>query len=89
MKTFFAWLGIDQKTPAWTSIRNWLQRLGIAELQRPLEATDDLVVIVDHSNQIGVEKVMVALGIPASGSGSVRQNVQAGHADAGRAHPLE
>jgi hypothetical protein len=48
------------------SISNWLQRLGIAELHQRLKPNEDLVVMVDHSNQIGTEKVLVALGVNAS-----------------------
>jgi len=63
---FFKWLGVDQDTPTRTAIRNWLQRLGIAELQQPLGPHEDLVILVDHSMQIGTEKVMVALGVNTS-----------------------
>lgn len=66
LRLFFDWLGIEQDTPTRTSIRNWLQRLGIAELQQPLKPNEDLVVMVDHSNQIGTDKVLVALGVSAS-----------------------
>jgi hypothetical protein len=66
LRLFFDWLGLEQDTPTRTSIRNWLQRLGIAELQQPLKRDEDLVVMVDHSNQIGTEKVLVALGVNAS-----------------------
>lgn len=66
LRLVFDWLGVAQETPTRTSIRNWLQRLGIAELQQPLKPNEDLVIMVDHSNQIGTEKVMVALGVNAS-----------------------
>lgn len=66
LRLVFDWLGVEQNTPTRTAIRNWLQRLGIAELQQPLGADEDLVILVDHSNQIGTEKVMVALGVNAS-----------------------
>jgi hypothetical protein len=66
LELFFKWLGLDRKTPTRNSIRNWLQRLGIAELQQPLGPHEDLVIMVDHSMQIGTEKVMVALGVNAS-----------------------
>ncbi len=65
LRLFFEWLGVEQQTPTRTSIRNWLQRLGIAEMQQPLKPNEDLVVMVDHSNQIGTEKVLVALGVNA------------------------
>jgi len=66
LKIFFRWLDIKQRTPSRNSIRNWLQRLGVAELKRPHPDSDDLVVMVDHSIQIGTEKVLVALGVNAS-----------------------
>jgi len=66
LELFFDWLGVEQSTPTRTSIRNWLQRLGIAELQQPLKSNEDLVIMVDHSNQIGTEKVLVALGVNSS-----------------------
>jgi len=66
LQIFFQWLDLKQRTPSRNSIRNWLQRLGVAELQRPYPDSEDLVVMVDHSIQIGTEKVMVALGVNAS-----------------------
>lgn len=66
LKLFFQWLGVAHKVPTRTTIRSWLQRLGIAELQQPLQPNEDLVLMVDHSNQIGTEKVLVALGVNAS-----------------------
>lgn len=66
LKIVFEWLGLDDSTPAWTSIRNWMQRFGIAELERPVPWTDDMVLLIDHSNQVGTEKVLVGLGISAA-----------------------
>lgn len=66
IKTFFRWLGIQQKTPDWTAIRSWLGRLGIAAINEPIERADDWIWMADHSNQIGPEKVLVVLGIRAS-----------------------
>lgn len=66
LELFFKWLGVDHKIPTRTAIRSWLQRLGIAELKQPLQPNEDLVVMLDHSNQIGTEKVLVALAVNAS-----------------------
>jgi hypothetical protein len=66
LKLVFEWLGVDQRVPSRTTIRTWLQRLGIAELEQPLQPNEDLVVMLDHSNQIGTEKVLVALAVNAS-----------------------
>ena len=66
METMFEWLGVQQQIPHWTTIRNWIQRIGVAALREPLEQTDDRIWFVDHSNQIGAEKVLVGLAIRAS-----------------------
>jgi len=66
LQVFFQWLGIDRAIPGRTSIRNWLQRLGIDEMKQPLDFSESLVIMVDHSNQIGTEKVMLALGVNAA-----------------------
>ena len=72
LELLFEWLGIDGTTPSRTVIRNGLQRLDLyvikqgAELPQPPKPHEDLVIMVDHSMQIGTEKVMVALGVNAS-----------------------
>lgn len=66
LEIMFEWLGVKQKIPHWTAIRTWLQRIGVAALHAPLERADDWIWMVDHSNQIGAEKVLVALAIRAS-----------------------
>jgi hypothetical protein len=66
MNIFFAWLGVTQRVPHATAIRNWLQRLGVAVIQEPLEQANDWVWMADHSNQIGQEKILVVLAVRAS-----------------------
>jgi hypothetical protein len=66
LKIFWEWLGIEQPIPDWTTIRMWLMRLGVAVLDEPVEEADDRVWMVDHSNQIGPEKVLVVLGVRTS-----------------------
>lgn len=66
MGLVFGWLGCQQTVPDHTSLRIWAQRLGIATMQEPLEKADDWIWIVDHSNQIGQEKILVILAIRAS-----------------------
>lgn len=52
--------------PDFTTIRTWMLRLGIDALEEPLERADDWIWMLDHSNQIGQEKVLLVLGIRAS-----------------------
>ena len=66
METFFDWLGVEQKTPDWTTIRSWLGRLGVAAINEPIEKADDWIWMADHSNQVGPEKALVILGVRAS-----------------------
>ena len=49
--------------PAATSVRCWLQRLGLFALREELEVADDWVYLIDHSVQIGTVKVCVILGL--------------------------
>lgn len=62
----FSWLGVTQKVPDWTTIRIWMLRQGVAALKASIERANDWIWMVDHSNQIGQEKVLVVLGIRAS-----------------------
>lgn len=66
LKIFWEWLEVEQPVPDWTTIRMWLMRLGVAALEEPVERAEDRVWMVDHSNQIGPEKVLVVLGVRAS-----------------------
>ena len=66
LRIVFEWLGVGSKVPCWTSIRNWLQRLGVAALKKPVARAEDWIWLADHSNQIGPEKVLAVLGVRAS-----------------------
>jgi hypothetical protein len=66
LKTVFDFFGLDAQVPSWDSIRLWACRVGIAQLQAPVSPGEDWIWMVDHSNQIGSEKVLVILGIRAS-----------------------
>lgn len=65
LRIVFDWLGQSQRIPDWTTIRGWCQRIGLAQLSEP-GRHGDWIWIVDHSNQIGQEKVLVILGVRAS-----------------------
>lgn len=71
LRIVFEWLGMDldqvqQQLPDWTTIRTWMQRVGVAAIQAPVEEADDWIWMADHSNQIGPEKALVVLGVRAS-----------------------
>jgi len=56
-------LEVTTVIPAASSVRWWLQRLGLYALREPLPRAGDWVVLIDHSVQIGTLKACVILGI--------------------------
>jgi len=59
-------LGGEHEVPSPTSVRSWLLRIGLHQLQRPLEKAGDWVWIVDHTVQIGELKCMIIVGFRLS-----------------------
>jgi hypothetical protein len=55
-------LGGEHEVPSPTSVRSWLLRIGLHQLQRPLEKAGDWVWIVDHTVQIGELKCLIIVG---------------------------
>lgn len=81
LRLFFQWLGVEQAIPGRTTIRHWLQRLGVDELKQPFDSQESLVLMVDHSSQIGPEKVLLVLGVnaaamPAPGKALTHEHVR-------------
>ncbi len=63
---FVSALSLPLTCPSWSSGRLWLLRLGYYKLKRAKEQAEDWVWIVDHSVQVGQEKVLVILGVRLS-----------------------
>jgi hypothetical protein len=55
--------GLPFSAPDWTTGRMWWIRFGLAQLNAPKEKADDWVWLIDHSVQIGKQKVLAILGI--------------------------
>jgi len=53
-------------TPSYGSIRRWLLRLGLYELQKGQEYRSDWIIILDLTVELGQLKCLVILGIPAA-----------------------
>ena len=53
-------------TPAHTTVLNWVYRVGLGVLQRPVPRRDDWIFILDQTIALGELKCLVVLGIPAS-----------------------
>lgn len=56
------WAEFD--VPSFSTIRSWLLRLGYYALTRPLDRTRSWVWLIDHTIQIGTQKILVILGCP-------------------------
>jgi hypothetical protein len=52
----------DFAVPAFSTIRSWLLRLGHAALTRPLDRSQSWFWLIDHTMQIGAQKLFVILG---------------------------
>jgi len=54
---------IDISVPSFNSIRMWIYRLGLYELQREHEFRSDWIFILDHTIELGQVKCLVVLGV--------------------------
>lgn len=65
LNIFWQYLELDSKLPVFETIRTWLMRVGVARmLLKKVETKDgQWVWFVDHSCQIGAEKVLAILGL--------------------------
>jgi hypothetical protein len=61
----FDWLQVSCQLPCYQSTRGWMQRLGLDRIQRA-KRVDDGIWLVDHSVQIGQEKLLTILRVRAS-----------------------
>lgn len=53
----------ELSTPSFSSVRNWLGRIGLYELQRVKEYRTDWVFIIDLTVELGQQKCLVILGV--------------------------
>lgn len=63
LQIIFDALQIALKIPSHDSIRQWASRVGVAELQDTFSKDQQTLWMADHSSQIGVEKVLLIIGM--------------------------
>ncbi len=51
-------------SPHYSSIKSWVERIGLYELQRPKEKRDDWIYLIDLTLELGNSKALVIYGIP-------------------------
>lgn len=57
------YLNISARKPSHTTILCWVKKIGIYQLKKAKEKSDDWVLILDESIQIGQEKLLVIMGV--------------------------
>jgi hypothetical protein len=60
------WCGLDVAVASYYSVRLWLLRLGLYQLNRPKAQADDWMWIMDHTMQLGERKCLIVVGIRQS-----------------------
>lgn len=65
LEVLYEWLNLPGPIPSYQSIRGWMQRIGLDRMQRA-PRVDDAIWLVDHTNQIGTEKVLTILRVRRS-----------------------
>ncbi|MGF1673163.1 MAG: hypothetical protein ACFCUV_05665 [Rivularia sp. (in: cyanobacteria)] len=53
----------ETSTPSFSSIRNWLGRIGLYQLQKEKEYRSDWIFIVDLTIELGKQKCLLVLGV--------------------------
>jgi hypothetical protein len=66
MAMSWSWCGVDAPVASYYSVRQWLLRLGLYQLNRPKTQADDWMWIVDHTVQMGPWKCLIVVGIRQS-----------------------
>jgi len=56
-------LSLVIEIPCRNTIRSWVQKIGYYELTRPKEVSDDWIIILDLSMQLGQDKILLIYGI--------------------------
>lgn len=64
MATFFERFFDSIATPCFSTIRAWLLRVGLYALTKPLDRTKPWLWLIDHTIQIGTQKILLILGCP-------------------------
>ena len=62
----FHWSDLNVRAASYYSVRLWLLRLGLYQLNRPKTPADDWMWIVDHTMQLGERKCLIIVAIRQS-----------------------
>jgi hypothetical protein len=62
----WSWWADGSSVGTYYSVRLWLMRLGLYQLNRPKEQADDWMWIIDHTMMVGERKCLIILGIRQS-----------------------
>jgi hypothetical protein len=62
MELFSSFFSLD--TPHYSSLKSWVERIGLYELQRPKKTRNDWLYLIDLTLELGNSKALVIYGIP-------------------------
>jgi len=62
----WSWWADGGEAGSYYSVRLWLLRLGLHQLNRPKQQADDWIWILDHTMQLGERKCLVIVGLRQS-----------------------
>lgn len=65
LEILFDWLGLTREIPKATTIRIWMQRIGVDRMTH-VPGASDAIWMVDQTNQVGQERVLTVLSINQS-----------------------
>lgn len=63
LQIVFDMLGVRMKVPSHDAIEQWTLRLGVASLKEPFKKGERVLWMVDHSSQIGKERLLLIVGV--------------------------
>lgn len=63
LNCMFLFLGLNEKLPSHTSIRNWLCKSGLYRIKKTAFTSGDYILFVDESISYGSEKMLLILGV--------------------------
>ncbi len=63
MQIVFEMVGIEAKVPSHDAIEQWTLRLGVASLKDTFKKGERVLWMVDHSSQVGKERLLLIVGV--------------------------
>ncbi len=60
------YLNLTKQSPSYQTVLTWVKKIGYYNLVKPKQKSDDWIIIIDESIQLGQEKLLVIFGVRES-----------------------